>query len=67
MASVAVIISGNPRSFKRCYPSFKENIIDTLNPDIFIHTWRLECREIPDVTVDGSCEEYIDLYKPTAF
>lgn len=67
MASVAVIISGNPRSFKRCYPSFKENIIDTLNPDIFIHTWRLEGRERPDVTVDGSCEEYIDLYKPTAF
>ena len=30
MASVAVIISGKPRSFKRCYPSFKENIIDTL-------------------------------------
>jgi hypothetical protein len=64
---VAFQLAANPRSFKRCYPSFKANIIDTLNPDIFIHTWRLHGRERPDVVTDGSCEEYIDLYKPKSW
>lgn len=60
-------MAANPRSFKRCYDSFKNNILDTLNPDIFIHTWKLNGFERPDVTTDGSCEEYVDLYKPKAW
>jgi hypothetical protein len=67
MKKVAIQLAANPRSFKRCYDSFKKNIIDTLNPDIFIHTWRLHGNERPEVTTDGSCEEYIDLYKPVAY
>lgn len=64
---VAVQLAANPRSFERCYPSFKANILDTLNPDIFIHTWRLHGKERPDVVTDGSCEEYVDLYQPKSW
>jgi len=64
---VAIQLPANPRSFKRCYESFKTNILDTLNPDIFIHTWDLKGKERPDVITDGSCQDYIDLYKPKEF
>lgn len=64
---VAVQLAANPRSFKRCYPAFKKNIVDTLNPDIFLQTWRLNGNERPDVTTDGSCEDYVNLYQPTAY
>lgn len=64
---IAVQMAANPRSFKRCYDSFKKNILDTLNPDIFIHTWKLNGLERPDVTTDGSCEEYIELYQPKSY
>ena len=64
---IAIQLAANPRSFKRTYPNFIKNIVDTLNPDIFIHTWRLHGNERPDVITDGSCEEYIELYKPKAW
>ena len=64
---IAIQLAANPRSFKRNYESFKKNILDTLSPDVFIHTWRLHGNERPDVTTDGSCEEYVDLYKPNAY
>jgi hypothetical protein len=64
---VAIQLAANPRSFKRNYPYFKENLLDTLNPDVFIHTWNLKGNERPDVITDGSCQEYIDLYKPKAW
>ncbi len=64
---VAVQLAANRRSFRRCYESFKKNILDTLNPDVFIHTWELHGNERPDVKIDGSNQEYIDLYKPNDF
>mgnify|MGYP003333632770 FL=1 len=64
---VAIQLAANPRSFKRCFESFDKNILQTLNPDIFIHTWNLKGNERPDVKTDGSCQEYIDLYKPKAY
>jgi hypothetical protein len=64
---VAVIVCGNPRSFKRTYPFFKANVLDTLNPDVFIHTYNLEGKERPDVKVDGTPEEYINLWNPKAY
>ena len=67
MAKVAVLLAANPRSFKRNYSYFEKNILETLNPDVFIHTWRLHGNERPDVTTDGSCEEYINLYKPKSW
>jgi len=33
---IALILAGQPRTFKFCYPSFKRLIIDVYNPDIFI-------------------------------
>jgi hypothetical protein len=65
--NIAVQFRGNPRSFKRCYESLRQNIFEQLNPDIFIHTWRQHGAERSDVTTDGAPEEYIDLYKPVAY
>jgi hypothetical protein len=64
---VAIQLAANPRSFKRCFDSFNKNILQELNPDIFIHTWNLKGSERPDVKTDGTCEEYIDLYKPNSY
>jgi hypothetical protein len=64
---IALQLAANPRSFKRCYESFVHNILEPLNPDIFIHTWRLNGNERPDVITDGTCEEYVELYKPKKF
>lgn len=36
---VALCLSGQSRTFKKCFKSQKKHIIDRLNPDIFIHTW----------------------------
>jgi len=36
---VALCLSGQSRTFKKCFKSQKKHIIDALNPDIFIHTW----------------------------
>lgn len=36
---IALCISGQMRTFEECYPKLKENIINVLKPDIFIHAW----------------------------
>jgi hypothetical protein len=64
---IAIQLPANPRSFKRNYPFFIKTMVETLNPDIFIHTWRLHGHERPDVITDGTCEEYIELYKPKLY
>lgn len=38
--NVALCISGQMRSYKKCYGYLKEYIIEPLEPDIFIDTWR---------------------------
>lgn len=65
--NVAIQFKGLPRSFKRTYNNLKDNIFDTLNPDIFIHTWDLHGRDRGDVQTDGNLKEYIDLYQPKKF
>lgn len=65
--NIAVQFKGLPRSFKRTYENLQKNIFDTLNPDIFIHTWDLEGSERGDVRTDGPPDEYINLYKPKKF
>lgn len=37
---VALCISGQMRTYKKCYGYLRENIIEPLNPDIFIDTWK---------------------------
>lgn len=36
---IALCLSGQMRTYKKCYPSLKEFILEPLKPDIFIHTW----------------------------
>ena len=36
---VALCLSGQSRTFKKCFRSQKKHIIDPLDVDIFIHTW----------------------------
>jgi len=36
---VALCISGQMRTFDKVFPALKRNLIDVLNPDIFISTW----------------------------
>jgi hypothetical protein len=67
MKKVAIQMAANPRSFRRVYESFKRNLIDQFEFDLFIHTWRLHGSERPDVVTDGTCEEYVELYKPTSY
>jgi thiol-disulfide isomerase/thioredoxin len=61
---VAICIVGNPRSFKRTFPSVKKNLLKQTPADIFIHTYNQTGQERSDVNVDGTAEEYIELYSP---
>lgn len=36
---VALCISGQMRTYKECFDLLNKNILQTLSPDIFIHTW----------------------------
>jgi len=35
----ALCLSGQMRTYKKCFPSLKKYILDPFKPDIFIHTW----------------------------
>jgi len=37
---IALCISGQLRTFERCYNNLRRYIIDPLSPDIFVHIWR---------------------------
>lgn len=52
--NIAVCVSGQLRNFKETFPYFKENIINHLNPDVFIYG-------------DGLSDELIELYEPKGF
>lgn len=64
---VAICIVGNPRSFKRTFPSFKENLLKQKHADIFIHTYNQIGQERSDVKIDGTAKEYIKLYSPIRY
>jgi len=69
---VAVCFSGMPRSFKTVYESHKKFIFDVLleqgiEYDIFIHTWNNKVKYPKYLSDEGTVEELIELYKPTAF
>ena len=57
---IALCISGMPRSFKLAYPYIKKTIIDPLNPDIFINTWKVFVEK-------SQMAEFCDLYKAFKF
>ena len=36
---VALLLYGHMRTYEKCFPSLKRNIIDVFKPDVFVHTW----------------------------
>jgi len=38
--NIALCISGQMRTYRKCYGFLLENILNPLDPDVFIHTWR---------------------------
>jgi hypothetical protein len=73
---VALCLSGQARFLKTCYyESMKPNIIDDLNPDVFIHTWDTSTM-VDQHFINGNgwvmgdkiphdlMETMVDLYKP---
>ena len=36
---VALLISGHLRTFKKCFPYLKKNLLNCFDVDVFIHTW----------------------------
>jgi hypothetical protein len=39
LMKAALCISGQMRTYRHCFASLKQNILDPLNPDVFIYTW----------------------------
>lgn len=37
---VAICLSGQMRTFERCHPYLKKYVLEPLQPDVFIHTWK---------------------------
>ncbi len=73
---VAVCISGQMRSFEKCYSNIYENIIKPNNADVFIHTWydennlRIEGVDPKRHNIyyeKGDDVKVIDLYKPKSY
>lgn len=52
----AVILSGDSRTFRDCYPSLKSNILDHNDCHVFLHTYN-----------DADKEEVLNTYKPVAY
>ena len=48
----ALLLSGHMRYFKECFSSLKRSILDTLNPDIYVHTWNEKDRSMWKNNVD---------------
>lgn len=76
---VALCLSGQARFFERCYyESMKPNILDDLDPDVFIHTWDTS-KMVDQHFVNGNgfamgdtipanlMESVINLYKPKKY
>lgn len=45
MLKIALCLSGQVRTFERCFASQKHFILDTYKPDVFIHAWHDESLE----------------------
>lgn len=64
----AVLISGQVRDAKQCYPTLNEHIIQPYNADVFIDTWAPNSEIIDHrgqlIPNDLSAQEILNLYKP---
>ena len=63
MKSIAIVISGQLRTYKKCFTSFYNNILNILknnyDVDIYCHIWDYEKKE--------DIDEVIKLYKPKEY
>lgn len=70
MTKVAILFSGDPREFLRCYPTFKKNILEAASFifDIFISTWDAKIQHIKNnIPNDGPFKQVLELYKPISY
>jgi len=71
---VALLLQGQYRNAKECFPSIKKQILDVHNPDVFISSWHnpgtiinsynLYSQGPPD---DSTIADIIEMYNPTSF
>ena len=67
---IALCISGQMRTFRKCYGYLYENIIQVLDPDIFVHVWEktgitTNARFVNDIENDTVTHETLEsLYSP---
>lgn len=67
---VALILSGQFRDAKKCYPSIEKNILAPHNPDVFISTWTNPKTITPSAWFgdnfddDCSLSDIMEMYKP---
>lgn len=45
----ALILSGQPRGYKKAYEYLKRNYLDDFSPDVFIHTWKNDVYPLKDI------------------
>jgi FkbM family methyltransferase len=70
---VALLLSGQFRNAKECFPGIKKNVLDVYNPDVFISGWINPDEIVPgryfgDVPKDDcSIQEIVDIYNPLSF
>lgn len=53
---VAVQFSGQPRSFKTDFETYKKYILEPLSPDLYMHTWNTE-----------ETQQMVSMFKPKSF
>jgi len=71
---VALLLQGQYRNAKECFPSIKEHILDVYQPDIFISSWHNPGTIINSVNLatqgppdDSSISDIIEMYNPASF
>ena len=70
---VALLLSGQFRDAKFCFPSIKEHLLDIFNTDVFISTWTNSDSIIPSSWFgetpgdDSNIDQILEMYSPISF
>lgn len=62
MAKIALLFSGQLRACKANFNNIKTNILDVLNPDVFVHSW--SNGQDSHNRIDCTTDEFVNLYAP---
>lgn len=60
---VALCLSGQMRTYERCYSNLKKYILEPLRPDVFIHTWEKKGIWTQAKNFKSIKDEYVDIKK----